>query len=383
LNFVVEVVKAPTIKVDSVTLAGASLPLFNGNYVVAKDKVDGAGFLNFTLDGLTADNYYTLTAQVLKSAAVNQAPTTESTIAITGLPTTFTSLKDLTRISLGTLDETSVVDTTYVKYTLSFFSKIANKALTPGGTGYSPVGNPIVINVMVDSTPNRGAIATVTQGTIREGVEAGSTFLVNLLNDTFITGVAVGAAFTGSHYALTDAQSTGVTITSMVKINSTTAVVTLGANSNADYDVNEDLTLTLRAAALTLGDADITVEFELTAVDEAAPAAPAISGTETTNATANNFLFAIVTGYADLADYEISLNNGTNWTQLAASTVITTPSITVTAGVSSGVITVGGLTGTYAVGHVQVRVKAAAASTTDSVGRFPAGTPLSNTVAFE
>jgi hypothetical protein len=118
------------------------------------------------------------------------------------------------------------------------------------------------------------------------------------------------------------------------------------------------------------------------ATNEAAPAAPDISGTESTNATANEFKFAIVTGYADLLDYEISLNAGTNWTQLAASTVITTPSITVTAAESTGVITVSGLTGTYAVGAVRVRVKAAAASTTDSVGRFPAGTPLSNTVAF-
>jgi hypothetical protein len=241
-----------------------------------------------------------------------------------------------------------------------------------------------------------GMVNTITEGSENDKViivnlPTGFTFKDSVGNDDTLFDVDDESIMVtpGSASAVTglDGLPAGIVFdAAALTVTDSVLTLTISANSTEDYDVNQLVTFTIAKEFLLKGGVASTVNIVgrtvIIATNEAAPAAPAISGTEATNATNEEFLFAIVTGYADLEDYEISLNAGTNWTELAASTVITTPSITLTAGVSTGVITVEGLTGTYAVGDVQVRVKAAAASATDSVGRFPAGTPRSNTVAF-
>ncbi|MHC1719578.1 MAG: cellulose binding domain-containing protein [Clostridiaceae bacterium] len=186
----------------------------------------------------------------------------------------------------------------------------------------------------------------VEKGLITEGAEDSRILTVSLSNDTFVQ-----ADVTTGNITITGLP-TGVTVGSVDYINPTIILITLAGNSTTDYDTNITATVNIASAALTLGGADITADIGFTAVVETALDAPTAAVVDDSNDTigwTNNAT------QINAADYEYSVDSGSNWT-------------TCTANPQTGII------GGYATGVVQVRAKATL--------RNPASAALVSTALF-
>jgi hypothetical protein len=234
LAFQVVVTEKPTLNIDKLLFGTTQLSLFEGNYVVSKAALTSTASsvsAQFTLDGLTTANYYTVSASDFVKTSTGRSDSTSS-IVISDLPVGEQTLLDVTSLNLGKLADATPVVGEYVEYTIKFFSK--------SGTTYTQVGEDLVINVVVNENAElfEPYIVVTSDGLITENNELGEILTLKLFGAEFDEELVIG------NITVKNTSPAGLAVNSLVKVDPNTVQVRISANSSAVYATAEP-TLTL------------------------------------------------------------------------------------------------------------------------------------------
>lgn len=190
------------------------------------------------------------------------------------------------------------------------------------------------------------AITAANDGNIVEGAENNEVLTVTAINDTFVQ-----SKIDTTNITMTGLPE-GITVGSVGYTDSTHITITLSGNSTKDYDENVVATVQVEAVAFTNGGVAKNASITFIAVKESALVTPTSGVVDDVN---NTFGWTYNATQKNASDYEYSVNGGTTWTTCTANPQT-------------------GISGAYAIGKVQVRVKATL--------RQPASAALESTAAF-
>jgi hypothetical protein len=159
-KFEVNIVDFPKATISSVTVGSTTTTLYSLRRILpVPDGRIGATSLavkaSFTLSGLTASNFYTVTPAVTNDSTTGITLGAAGVATYTLAETAKVSLKDLTSFDLGTInDNAQIITGERVTYTIKFYEAVDySEIIATGGLDYSAtgyfvqVGEPLVIVV--------------------------------------------------------------------------------------------------------------------------------------------------------------------------------------------------------------------------------------------
>jgi hypothetical protein len=243
LAFQVVVTEKPTLNITRLNFGTTQLNLLESNFVISKAALTATAVAvtaNFTLDGLTTANYYTVTSKSFVQSGSGRTLLAATNLDVTDLPVAHQALLDATSINLGKLADASATVGEYVEYTLKFFSK--------SGTTYTQVGEDKIVNLMVNENAvlNQPFITLANDGLITEQAEAGEVLTVKSFGRLF------NSTINAAHFVLTGLPSP-VAKGAVTYIDPNTVTIKLVGNATAPYNAAElTVTLTVNTAAFTV-----------------------------------------------------------------------------------------------------------------------------------